>query len=173
MELDQRKREGENLELGGKGGALDTTLELKDHAWVELYCNNSLSDLKELKGEVTRARTNFQDHICTFEAGFLHDALHHQWVLENVLPLSLLKLDTTHPSCMPLCRWHPRLLRLPTSHRYTLFCSHKYKQCRGEPIKISGFQGKGEMQRPKGAYPMAESDTRSSLQRGILQQAFA
>lgn len=114
------QRGGENLEFGGKGSALDTTLELKDHAWVELYRNNSLSDLEELEGEVTRARTNFQDHICTFEAGFLHDALHHQWVLENVLPLGLLKLYTTHPSCMPLCRWHPRLLHLPTSHH----CSH-------------------------------------------------
>ena len=60
---------------------------------VNLDRDYALGSLQQLHGEVPCARANFQHDIGAFDAGLVYDRLHHQRVLQYVLPLALVKLD--------------------------------------------------------------------------------
>mmetsp|Transcript_4195 Transcript_4195/g.11829 ORF Transcript_4195/g.11829 Transcript_4195/m.11829 type:complete len:298 (+) Transcript_4195:685-1578(+) len=81
------------LQLSRKRGALHSPLQLHHHSVVELDCHHLFGLLQQLHRQVSSARPDLQHGVCGLDTGLLHDGLHHQRVLQDVLPLALVKLD--------------------------------------------------------------------------------
>ena len=63
------------------------------HAWVKLYGHHLLGLLQELHGQVTCAWPNFKHHIRGLHPRLVHNGLHNQRVLQNVLALAFVELE--------------------------------------------------------------------------------
>ncbi len=64
------------------------------HARVDLDGDDALGHLQKLHCQVACAGPHLQHHVGALDAGLVHDGLHHQRVLQNVLPFALVELDT-------------------------------------------------------------------------------
>ena len=51
----------------------------------------------ELYREVSCARPNLEDDVCGLHACLFHDAIHHQGILQNMLALAFVELNSVHP----------------------------------------------------------------------------
>ena len=76
------------------------------HSRVQLDGHHLLGLFQQLHGQVTRSGPNLQDDIRGLEARLVHDRLHHQGILQNVLALGLVELDActcAYRGCMRVC----------------------------------------------------------------------
>ena len=77
------------------------------HARVHLDGYDALGHLQQLHRQVACTRPNLQDDIGALDAGFVNDGLHHQRVLQDMLPFALVKLD----ACAYAASWASTLGR--------------------------------------------------------------
>ena len=77
-------------------GASHAALQLQHHARVILDGYHALARRQQLHRQVAGAGPDFQHHVGALHARLLHDAVHHQRVLQDVLPLTLVELDGVH-----------------------------------------------------------------------------
>lgn len=64
------------------------------HAAVKLHSHDLLGHLQQLHGQVSRPGPDFQHHISGLNARLFYNRLHYLRVLQNMLPLGLVELET-------------------------------------------------------------------------------
>ena len=61
---------------------------------IKLDCNNLLCPFQELHGQVASTRANFKNNISALNASLVDNRLDHQRVLQYMLSLAFMKLNT-------------------------------------------------------------------------------